>query len=49
MNARVSLGIDDDLRHSRPIAHIDKKQIAVVAPPVHPAQQYNGLARVRSA
>jgi hypothetical protein len=36
--------VEHDLRNPRPVAHVEKDQVAMVAPPVHPAHQDDVLA-----
>jgi hypothetical protein len=31
--------VEHNLRNPRPVAHVEKDQVAVIAPPVHPAHQ----------
>jgi hypothetical protein len=37
--------IQHHLGNARPVAHIQKDQVAMVAPPVHPTHQHNILPR----
>jgi hypothetical protein len=43
------LFIEHHLRNPRPVAHVKEDEIAMIAPPVHPAHQDNVLTIVLDA
>ena len=47
MHRRVALGVKHHLREPGSIAQIDEHDRAVVAPPLHPAVQDDGLPDMR--